>query len=223
MPRTIAIGDIHGCSKALLRLISAIEPEPADRIVTLGDYVDRGPESRAVIDFLLEFRSTCELVPILGNHDEMLLEAVHGKDPDGWLRCGGLETLRSYGTEFDLEAIPGDHVEFLESCLDYLETETHIFTHANYHDSVLMSEQNDGRLRWESLSWSSPGPHCSGKRVILGHSSQKSGKILDLGHLVCIDTYCYGGGWLTALDVDSNQVWQADREGRLRDATASVP
>ena len=52
--------------------------------------------------------------------------------------------------------------------------------------------------------------------MIAGHTSQKSGAILDLGHLVCIDTYCYGDGWLTALDVHTEEVWQANREGELR-------
>ena len=54
------------------------------------------------------------------------------------------------------------------------------------------------------------------KIVIVGHTSQKSGEILDLGHLVCIDTYCHGGGWLTALDVQTEEVWQADLEGNMR-------
>ena len=58
-----------------------------------------------------------------------------------------------------------------------------------------------------------PGPHVSGKRVVAGHTSQKNGKILNLGHLVCIDTYCYGGGWLTALDVHHGVVWQVDSRG----------
>jgi serine/threonine protein phosphatase 1 len=61
-----------------------------------------------------------------------------------------------------------------------------------------------------------PGPHRSGKTVIAGHSSQKTGEILDKGHLICIDTYCFGGGWLTALDVDSREAWQANRYGELR-------
>jgi serine/threonine protein phosphatase 1 len=61
-----------------------------------------------------------------------------------------------------------------------------------------------------------PGPHESGKTVIVGHTSQKSGEILDLGHLVCIDTYCHGGSWLTALEVTTGQVWQANRNGELR-------
>jgi serine/threonine protein phosphatase 1 len=71
-------------------------------------------------------------------------------------------------------------------------------------------------LRWESLRGAIPGPHCSGKTVIAGHSSQKTGEILDLGYLVCIDTYCYGGGWLTALDVNTEEIWQASSQGELR-------
>ncbi len=62
-----------------------------------------------------------------------------------------------------------------------------------------------------------PGPHISGKTAIIGHASQKSGEILDLGYLKCIDTWCYGDGWLTALDIDSGQMWQADKAGRMRD------
>jgi len=61
-----------------------------------------------------------------------------------------------------------------------------------------------------------PGPHVSGKTVITGHSSQKTGEILDLGHLVCIDTYSHGGGWLTALEVQSRHLWQANQQGELR-------
>ena len=70
-------------------------------------------------------------------------------------------------------------------------------------------------LRWESLRDTIPGPHRSGKTVIAGHTSQKGGEILDLGHLKYIDTDCCSGGWLTALDVDTAQVWQANREGEL--------
>ena len=62
-----------------------------------------------------------------------------------------------------------------------------------------------------------PGPHRSGKAVIVGHTSQKGGEVLDLGHVKCIDTFCYGGGWLTALDVHTGEVWQADRGGNMRE------
>ena len=71
-----------------------------------------------------------------------------------------------------------------------------------------MSEQPVGMLRWESLRDTTPGPHESGKAVIVGHKSQKGGEILDLGHLKCIDTFCYGGGWLTALEVGIPSRWR---------------
>ena len=98
MPRTIAIGDIHGCSIALTALIDAIVPQSDDTVVTLGDYVDRGIDSMGVLDQLIELGSRCNLVPILGNHDQMMLHARDGKsDFQFWLNCGGDSALDSYG------------------------------------------------------------------------------------------------------------------------------
>jgi serine/threonine protein phosphatase 1 len=231
-PRTIAIGDVHGCSLALEALLAAIGPRPDDVIVTLGDYVNRGPDSRGVLDRLIELEKGCKLVPILGNHDEMLLgllgRAKAGLSPSliGWLGMGGDPTLASYGARrgwivaADLARIPPEHHEFLRRCFDYHETATHLFVHAQYDPDLPMSEQPASVLRWASLRDGTPGPHVSGKRAIVAHTSQKSGEILDLGHLVCIDTYCYGGGWLTALDVDTEKVWQANRLGELRTPVA---
>jgi serine/threonine protein phosphatase 1 len=215
--RTIAIGDIHGCSAALEAVLDAIRPRPDDTIVTLGDYIDRGPDSRGVLERLIDLSRYCTLVPILGNHDQMLLDIRSEKYPIFWLLdIGGTTTLDSYGPGRDLNLIPDEHYEFLEGCLDFFETETHIFVHANYYADLPMTEQPVGMLRWESLRDGIPDPHVSGKTVIVGHSSQKDGEILDLGHLVCIDTYCYGGGWLTALDVKTGEVWQANERGEVR-------
>jgi serine/threonine protein phosphatase 1 len=221
-PRTIAIGDIHGCSLALEALLAAIGPRPEDVIVTLGDYINRGPDSRGVLDRLIALEGRCTLIPILGNHDQTLLGALNGerRGLSNLLDMGGRATLASYGagriTEADLARIPPEHVAFLRSCRDFHETETHIFAHAQYDPNLPMDEQSSLWLRWESLRDGIPDPHDSGKRVIVGHSSQKSGEILDLGHVVCIDTFCYGGGWLTALDVRTDEVWQANRDGELR-------
>jgi serine/threonine protein phosphatase 1 len=115
-----------------------------------------------------------------------------------------------------LDLIPARHFAFLERCRNYHETATHIFIHSSYDPDLAMNEQSVSLLRWESLRDAIPEPHCSGKTVIAGHTSQKSGVILDLGYLRCIDTYCYGGGWLTALDATAGQLWQADRRGALR-------
>jgi serine/threonine protein phosphatase 1 len=216
--RTIAIGDIHGCSVALGALLDAIRPRPEDTVVTLGDYINRGPDTRGVLDRLIQLGCNCRLIPLLGNHDQKLLEARSGLHPTTWLGMGGLATLDSYGPGRDLSLIPDAHFEFLERCLDYHETGRHIFVHANYYEQLPMEEQPALMLRWESLRDSTPGPHVSGKTVIVGHSSQKSGEILDLGYLKCIDTFCHGGGWLTALDVKSGEVWQANLSGVLRRA-----
>ncbi len=106
MPRTIAIGDVHGCAKALRALIEAIQPQAEDLIVMLGDYVDRGPESRGVLDLLIDLRSRCRLVPILGNHDQMMLDALNGGPPFDWFECGGLQAIDSYGPGRDLALVP---------------------------------------------------------------------------------------------------------------------
>jgi serine/threonine protein phosphatase 1 len=215
--RTIAIGDIHGCSLALGVLIDAIKPRPEDVIATLGDYIDRGPDSKGVLDRLIDLKDHCRLVPILGNHDQMLLDVRSGKYPIYWLLdIGGTTTLDSYGPGRDLSLIPAEHYEFLEGCLDFHETDTHIFVHANYFPDIPMAEQPVGMLRWESLRDMTPGPHDSGKTAIVGHTSQKDGEVLDLGHLICIDTFCHGGGWLTALEVNTGEVWQANPWGEVR-------
>src|SRR5262249_57711237 len=78
--RTIAIGDIHGCPDALAALIDAVAPGRDDTIVTLGDYIDRGPNSRGVLDRLLRLAGQCRLVPLLRNHEEALLDALQKKD-----------------------------------------------------------------------------------------------------------------------------------------------
>jgi serine/threonine protein phosphatase 1 len=215
--RTVAIGDIHGCSAALDALVDAIRPRPDDVIVPLGDYINRGPDSRGVLERLIDLERRCRLVPVLGNHDQMLLDVRAGKYPIYWLfDMGGTTTLDSYGPGRDLALIPDEHFEFLGRCHDYYETDTHIFVHANYFPDIPMAEQHVGMLRWESLEDMGPAPHESGKVVVVGHTPQRTGEILDLGHLKCLDTSCHGGGWLTALDVGTGEVWQVDREGHIR-------
>jgi serine/threonine protein phosphatase 1 len=213
--RVIAIGDIHGCSAALATLIEAIEPTADDTLVPLGDYIDRGPDSRGVIEMLLRLSGECILVPILGNHEEMLFAAQENpSELQFWLRFGGDAALASYGVTRPQD-IPDRHLRFLRSCKDYYETTDHIFTHGYYVPNVPMHAQPPGVLRWTSLPLV-PEPHESGKIVVVGHTPQRDGEILDLPFLKGIDTFCHGDGWLTALDVISGKVWQADRNGRMR-------
>ena len=217
MPRrTIAIGDIHGCSEALSALVNVIDPQADDLVITLGDYIDRGPNSHGVLELMLDLDQRCELVPLIGNHEIMMLSSFANEDDsqlDFWLHCGGEETMASYG---GLDAqVPLSHMQFLERCRRFYETPEHFFAHANYEPALPLEETPDHILFWQHLS-SSPLAHDSGKTAIVGHTPQVTGEILDGGHVICIDTFCFGSGWLTALEIDHGDVWQADKLGNLR-------
>lgn len=208
MPRIIAIGDIHGCSDALASILRVIDPQHDDTIIPLGDYVNRGMDSKGVLDLLIELSRRCRVVPILGNHDEMMLAARGSKAAfRHFLEFGGIETLDSYGDSGQISLIPDEHFQFLESCVPWFETETHSFTHGNYDPDLPLEQQSGRTLRWLSLRDSVPGPHFSGKVAVVGHTPQP--EVLNLRHLVCLDTGCASGGKLTAMDVESGEMWCA--------------
>lgn len=213
--RTIAIGDIHGCAGALEALLNELDPTFDDTIVTLGDYVDRGPDSAGVVEQLVELVSRCQLIPLLGNHELMMLEAVRDSGDMGfWLGCGGDATVASYGG--DIRNVPQHHRMFFQHCVRFHETDKQIFVHANYLYDQPLEEQPDTVLFWEHIIDDPPPPHMSGKRVFVGHTPQQDGMICDLGHVVLLDTFCFGGKNLTAMDVDTSQIWQADNHGNIR-------
>jgi serine/threonine protein phosphatase 1 len=221
-PRILAIGDIHGCGAALAALVDGLNIRRDDCVVMLGDAIDRGSDSRGVIEQLLALRERTNLVCILGNHEQMLLDAREGDIPvQEWLIHGGAATLDSYSKQLGIDAVPREHIEFIQSWGDFHETDGHFFAHGNYLAARPLPSQPWSDLRWQSLKWHTPGPHASGKTAILGHTSNKQGQIVNLGHLVCIDTYCCGGYWLTALDVTTARVWQANEAGEFR--TAELP
>ncbi len=215
--RTIAIGDIHGCAVALRAVIAAIELQPDDTLVTLGDYVSKGIDSKGVLDLLLKLEARCQLIPLLGNHDAVMLGAIEGRlSLDGWKAIGGTVTLQSYGDSERLGDIPTKHADFLRRCRMWHETRTHFFVHAAYDPDIPLDEQDESTILWGGIRDGVPRPHVSGKTAVVGHTSQKNGELLDAGHLVCIDTNCWDGGWLTAMDVQNRKVWQVDERGRSR-------
>ena len=214
--RLYSIGDIHGCSSALKSLIEAINPLEDDTIVTLGDYVDYGPDSRSVIDQLIQLSHRCRLIPLLGNHEEMLLQALKTESAvRTWLDLGGDQTLLSYPYD-GTNIIDPAHVEFIRGCLDFFETDDFIFAHANYDPDLPMDRQSSLELRWEFLDEPRQRPHFSGKTVIIGHTPQTTGEVLNLGHVICLDTDCSRGGWLTSLEVLCGKVIQANQNGETR-------
>jgi serine/threonine protein phosphatase 1 len=219
MPRTLAIGDIHGCLTALDTLLGFVQPQPDDQLVFLGDYVDRGPDSKGVLNRLIELHRTGRIVCLRGNHEVMMAGARGGRDDFRfWTNFGGIEALESYSTSsISPDVIPWDHWNFIEKkCVDWYETDSHIFVHANLHPELPMTQQTTDWMHWEALNSNWHKPHLSGKTMICGHTQQRSGNPLVLERAICIDTWAFGDGWLTCLDVETGEYWQANELGQTR-------
>lgn len=213
-PRTLAIGDIHGCDVALEVLLKELALQPHDTLVLLGDIVDRGPNTRRAVELLLDASTRCQMLLVLGNHEEMMLDALAGGEWTlGWLRYGGATTLESYGE--DPDKIPPEHINFLKSGVDHWETDENIFIHANLRAGVPLADQSKEMLRWTHLTGNEP-PYHPVKNVVCGHTPQRSGEPLGFPGWICIDTYAYGGGWLTAFDVKTDEIFQAKQSGEFR-------
>lgn len=217
--RILAVGDIHGCFRSLSLLAETVPFTDEDLVVTLGDYVDRGPDSKSVVEWVMQRTELGRCLPLQGNHEIMMLAALTGRMPmQHWLQFGGREALDSYapsGRRGSSDDVPLEHLRFLHSQLHwYYETDSHIFVHAGLAPDVPMEEQQERDLFWERFDFIAP--HNSGKKIVCGHTAQKSGVPDDVGFAVCIDTWVYGQGWLTCLDVASGEYWQANEEGESR-------
>lgn len=216
--RTFAIGDIHGCDTALVTLLKEVGPAKDDLLIFLGDYIDRGPASRAVIELLIEQSQRTPCVFLRGNHEVMILEGR--RDPlkaSLWQSYGGLDMLESYGGAFEKDwwtKIPHAHWRFLQETVRAHEDPKNIFVHAFLHADLDVNDQPDSLIMWNYFD--GIRPHKSGKRVICGHTPQRSGMIKDLGYAVCVDTGAATGGWLSALEVGSGEFVQSNQQGEVR-------
>lgn len=216
--RTLVIGDIHGCSTALEQMLEELAPQKSDTVVTLGDYVDRGPDTRGVLHRLLELEARTQLIPLLGNHEILMLDARSRMvDTGSWFGVGGRQTMQSYGCMDvpDWNAVPPEHWAFLSQRLRrWHETEHHIFVHANVNAMLPMQDQSDDWLFWRRFEDSHP--HFSGKTLICGHTAQKDGLPKILPGRICLDTWAYGEGWLTAFDIGAETFVQTNQRGEVR-------
>jgi serine/threonine protein phosphatase 1 len=220
--RLLVFGDIHGFLTPLNLLLDHLKPDLEDTLVTLGDYIDRGPQSKDVLLKLIHLKPLTNLKMLIGNHDLMFLESIHFKRFNtDWLLYGGLQTLESFGVVLanpDFELFDANIVDFLKSeCSRYWEDEKHIFVHAGVDPSLPLDQQTDKLLFWDKLDPNFSG-HQSGKKVVCGHTRQTSGQPLNLKNLLCLDTNVYGGGWLTCCDLNSMEYWQANALGEFRQA-----
>lgn len=232
--RTYAIGDVHGCHAELVRLIEAINPQPVDTIILLGDYVDRGADSKAVIATIIKLKERCNVIALKGNHEAMMYDALTTEDGyerfsniRHWLGNGGSKTAESYYLDVgallaceELEdlILPDDlikHLDFLGSLPLYHITDTHIFVHASPKLNISIENQDQLTLMWRKATKSDAQvgyEHISGKTIVCGHTMQISSlprKLSDKN--IIIDTACFASGWLTAMNVDENNYIQASK------------
>jgi serine/threonine protein phosphatase 1 len=235
--RIYAIGDIHGRSDLLDRLIDQIDADQAARgpaettIIFLGDLIDRGPDSRGVVERAMALKiSGDDTRFLMGNHEEVFLNTlrepeVEGDDNDGvmrfFLRIGGEQTLNSYGIVGDVfrdasferlvelarECVPMAHREFLAGFENQIEIGDYLFVHAGIRPGVAFADQDERDLRWirgEFLNHA--GAH--GRMVVHGHTIYDT--VWERDNRIGIDTGAYESGVLTALGLQGDQRWFLD-------------
>jgi serine/threonine protein phosphatase 1 len=221
-----AVGDIHGEADKLDALLARLPLEPGDRLVFLGDYVDRGPDSRGVVDRLLELERRWPCVFLMGNHESMFLDflgfegAAHFGG-DAFLLNGGDRTLWSYGY-FDAVRLdepfrlPPEHEDFYARLvLHHLEGD-YLFVHAGLQRDLLQETDVPyalRRARPEDLLWNRQTgdlPHALGVTIVYGHTPSPDMQVRwNDPFSIGIDTGAVYGGPLTALRLPDETVFQA--------------
>ena len=203
MKKIFAIGDIHGCYDRLKALMEKIPIDCSrDALVFIGDYIDRGPHSVEVVDYLIQLKNRFpEVIFLKGNHEDMLDKFINGADRSTYLLNGGQQTLDSYLTkpvQSESFPIPPDHMEFFKSLRLYYETEEFIFVHAGLRPRVPLESQNTEDLLWIRDKFVST-KYNFGKRVIFGHTPLK--KPLVEPNKIGIDTGAVYGNALTCIQL----------------------
>jgi len=215
--RVYAVGDIHGCLTQLDDLLLRIERDLAEckverhKIIFLGDYVDRGPENKCVLDRLLGLKNAnSEFVFLMGNHDERMVKFIEQPKLvwDDMMKWGGVQTLGSYGvvarpgesedsvSKRFVAAVPDEHLEFLKS-LEFKHIEDdYFFCHAGVRPGVQLADQADHDLIWIRDDFRYHEGAFE-KVIIHGHTPQEAPEVKS--NRVNVDTYCYKTGVLTAV------------------------
>lgn len=218
------IGDIHGCAEELSYLLEALPLGPADRLIFLGDYVDRGPDSKSVISLLIEWRQRApqELIFLKGNHEDMFLSFLGraGNYGEMFLFNGGGATLASYGVPQStglpqevLARIPRPHLEFLESLRTYYLIEPFLCVHAGIHPSKPLEQQIEEEILWIRDEFIF-NRHLLPYTVLFGHTPQRE-VFFHLPYKVGLDTGLVYGNKLSCLEVDEKLLFQIGRGQRL--------
>jgi calcineurin-like phosphoesterase family protein len=214
MARIFAIGDIHGCNKTFRKLlIEKIRISVSDEIYCVGDYIDRGNDSKGVIDFILELRKeNYRIHTIRGNHEQMLLASAGGSQHfRHWILNGGNTTLRSFGVD-SVHELDTAYLDFFRSTRFYIETEKCIFVHAGLNFSL-----PDPFADKEAMLWIRNFPvqreKLNGKILIHGHTpvslsfilSQVNKEVINIDG-GCVHNHVEEFGNLVAFDINEKKI-----------------
>ncbi len=214
MSKIFAIGDIHGCHQTLNELLDLINPRAGqDRIVFLGDYINRGPCSKEVIEQIISVKKTYPgTITLMGNHEQILLASLAGGETDFFLRMGGKQTLASYGLKENessslLARIPASHLAFLENLMFLWHTEDYIFVHAGLQPGLHLSQQSAQWCCWARDDFINSN-FDFGRKIIFGHTPFSNPLMTD--NKIGIDTGTVYGGKLTCLVLPERELIKVD-------------
>jgi serine/threonine protein phosphatase 1 len=217
------IGDIHGCVSELTYLLENLPLKPADQIVFLGDYIDRGPDSKAVVSYLIGMAKAIdnEMVFLKGNHEDMLLAYLGfaGNYGEMFLANGGQATLASYGIppmamsqDSTMARIPADHLNFFLGLKNYHVHDSFLCVHAGVQPLKALEVQSDIDMLWIRNEFIA-NRHRLPYTVIFGHTPQID-VLFDLPSKIGIDTGVVYGRKLSCIELDEKNLFQIDRGAR---------
>lgn len=201
--RLFIIGDVHGCLTMLKNLIDQIKWRPdKDHLIFLGDYVDRGEDSKGVIDYIISIsKSSPHVQCLMGNHEDIFLTFLNGGDIKPFLLNGGEATLRSYrrpDSGYTDNLVPPDHLEFFNSLSLLIELEDYYVVHAGFRPGVSLQSQTREDLLWirEPFLLSE---YDFGKAVIFGHTPFEDPLVMN--NKIGLDTGAVYGNKLTCVEL----------------------
>lgn len=201
----VAIGDIHGCRQSLEKLLNKLQNYADRKFIFVGDYIDRGPDSKGVVDMLLEFRKNIDAIFLRGNHEQMLLDAIDHDERMLWITNGGKSTLASYGASSHKLNLPEKHLRFFRDTRFFYDTKQFFFVHAGLlpHKTIAESVRNENEVQemlWERSHLNAFETNWE-KTVVFGHTPRPHP--IQKEKMIGIDTGCVyeklGYGKLTAV------------------------
>lgn len=206
--KIFAIGDIHGLYDKLTNLIYTLPINDDDLLIFLGDYIDRGPDSKKVVDFLIDLKKSRkeELTVFLkGNHEVMFLDYIQGKNIELFFYNGGGETIKNY-TENGRFSVPDEHIQFYKSLLPLYETDNYVFVHGGLKPGVAIKNQSEEDLFWIRGDFIF-SDYNFGKKIIYGHTPSKTFLPYFDKYKIGIDTGAIYGGVLSAIMLPDEKIF----------------